>query len=101
MSGIRKDTPYGPVWIVSDMLPEKAAKQTARLELMWPDLEGFIAGHTGPPQGGAWLVRAPLEALKARGFPTGSASEHPVAEGTLWPPIEPVILIDPDVLGSG
>lgn len=84
---MRQDTPFGPVWLFPDMLPAKAAMHGARLELMWPDLEGFIAGHTGPPKGGAWLVRAPLEALKARDLPTGSAAEHPVAEGTVWPPI--------------
>jgi len=55
---------------------------------MWPDLEGFIAMHSGPAHGGAWLVRAPAAALEAMGFPTGSAAEHPVAEGTCWPPID-------------
>lgn len=85
---MRHDTPLGPVWIIPDMLPEKAAKHAARLALAWPDLEGFIAMHTGPSHGGAWLVRAPTQALEARGELTGSASEHPVKEGTVWPPID-------------
>lgn len=84
---MRQDTDIGPVWLFPDMLPEKAAKHGARLDLMWPDLEGFIAMHMGPTRGGAWLVRAPTAALKALGLPTGSASEHPVAEGTVWPPL--------------
>lgn len=83
----REDTPYGPVWIFPDMLPEKAAKHGARLDLAWPDLEGFTAEHTGPPTGGAWLVRAPIEALASRHFSTDSGAEHPTAEGTVWPPI--------------
>lgn len=87
---MRRDTPLGPVWIIPDMLPEKAAKHAARLALAWPDLEGFTAMHTGPPNGGAWLVRAPAKALEASLFPTGSASEHLVAEGTVWPPIDQV-----------
>lgn len=86
---MRQDTEFGPVWIYPDTLGEKAAKQGARLELLWPDLEGFIAMHMGPSPGGAFLVRAPAEALAARHFKTGSASEHPVAEGTVWPPIQP------------
>jgi hypothetical protein len=69
------------------MLPEKAAKHSARLELLWPDLEGFTAMHTGPDGGGGWVVRAPLAALEKNGLPTDSAAEHPVAEGTVWPPI--------------
>lgn len=84
---MRNDTDYGPVWIFPDMLPKKAARHGARLDLMWPDLEGFTAMHTGPSTGGAWLVRAPKAALEARGLLTGSASEHPVAEGTVWPPL--------------
>lgn len=84
---MREDTVFGPVWLFPDFLPEKAAKQGARLELMWPDLEGFTAMHTGPPTGGGWVVRAPMAALKKAGLPTDSASEHPVKEGTVWPPI--------------
>lgn len=84
---MRHDTPLGPVWIYPDMLPSKAAMQGARLELMWPDLEGFTAMHTGPETGGAWFVRAPKAALEKAGLPTRSAAEHPVAEGTVWPPI--------------
>jgi hypothetical protein len=83
---MRHDTPLGPVWIFPDGLGSKAAMQGARLELMWPDLEGFDAKHTGPNPGGAWFVRAPKAALEARGMLTGSAAEHPVAEGTVWPP---------------
>lgn len=85
---MRHDTPLGPVWVVPDILPEKAAKHVARLELLWPDLDGFIAMHTGPKRGGSWIVRAPQDALEASGFISGSASEHPVAEGTVWPPID-------------
>lgn len=85
---MRQDTLLGPVWIYPDILPEKAAKHGARLELLWPDLDGFSAMHMGPTRNGAWLIRAPMESLKAAGFPTGSASEHPVAEGTVWPPID-------------
>jgi hypothetical protein len=81
------ETPFGPVWMVPDNLPEKVAMQAARLALAWPDLDGFVAMHTGPPRGGAWLVRAPMAALEARGLPTGSAAEHPVKEGTVWPPL--------------
>lgn len=44
--------------------------------------------HTGSPKGGAWVVRAPMAALEKAGLPTGSAAEHPVAEGTVWPPID-------------
>lgn len=84
---MREDTVFGPVWLFPDFLPEKAAKHGARLELMWPDLEGFTAMHTGPAKGGGWVVRAPMAALAARGLPTDSASEHPVKEGTVWPPI--------------
>jgi len=76
------------VWIYPDALPEKAAMHGARLELLWPDLDGFVAMHMGPSHGGAWIVRAPKAALKEAGLPTGSASEHPVAEGTVWPPID-------------
>lgn len=83
----RTDTQFGPVWLIPDMLPEKAAMHAARLELCWPDLDGFTAMHTGPLKGGAWLVRAPLKALAAAGEPTGSAAEYPVADGTVWPPI--------------
>lgn len=84
----RTDTPLGPVWLVPDMLGEKVAKQSARLDLAWPDLEGFVAMHTGPARGGAYVVRAPRAALEARGLPTGSAAELPVADGTAWPPIQ-------------
>lgn len=90
---MRRDTPLGPVWIYPDMLSEKVAKQGARLELLWPDLDGFTAMHTGPPKGGAWFVRAPTAALEAAGMPTGSASEHPVAEGTVWPPIDHTVFV--------
>lgn len=85
----RVDTPFGPVWLVEDKVGEKAAKQYARLDLMWPTLEGFVAMHTGPPVGGAFVVRAPREALEGRGYPTNSAAELPVKEGTAWPPILP------------
>jgi hypothetical protein len=88
---MRQDTPYGPVWLFPDMLPERAAMHGARLELAWPDLEGFSAMHTGPPKGGAWVVRAPLAALERAGLPTDSAAEHPVKEGTVWPPIHKTI----------
>lgn len=84
----RQETPFGPVWLEPDFLGEKAAMQAARLDLAWPDLEGFVAMHTGPSRGGAYVVRAPRAALEARGLPTGSAAEVPVAEGTVWPPIE-------------
>lgn len=84
---MRKDTPLGPVWIVPDMLPEKSAKHTARMDLQWPDLNGFVAMHTGPPRGGMWIIRAPKVALEARGLPITAAAELPVKEGTCWPPI--------------
>lgn len=84
---MRQDTPLGPVWVVPDTLPEKAAKHAARLDLTWPDLEGFVAMHTGPSRGGGWVVRAPEAALRARGYPVTSAAELPVKEGTVWPPI--------------
>lgn len=80
-------TPLGPVWLLPDGLGEKAAMQAARLELAWPDLEGFTAMHTGPPKGGAFLVRAPKAALERAGLPTASAAEYPVKEGTVWPPL--------------
>lgn len=86
---MRKDTPYGPVWIFPDSLSEKTARHGARLDLMWPDLDDFVAMHAGARRGGAWFVRAPQAALEARGLPTGSAAEHPVAEGTIWPPLPP------------
>lgn len=86
---MRTDTPLGPVWLVPDNLGEKVAKTTAQLDLAWPDLDGFVAAHTGPSPGGAYLVRAPMAALKSRDLPTGSAAEHPVAEGTAWPPLIP------------
>lgn len=84
---MRENTPFGPVWLVPDTLGEDVAKTTARLDLLWPDLDGFDAAHTGPSPGGAYLVRAPRAALEACGLPTGSASEVPVAEGTVWPPL--------------
>ena len=84
---MRVDTPFGPVWMYPDMLPEKAAMHGPRLELLWPDLEGFIAMHPVLGRGGEWVVRAPKAALEKAGFPTDSAAEHPVAEGTVWPPI--------------
>jgi hypothetical protein len=83
----RTDTPLGPAWLVPDHLGEKAAKHVARLELLWPDIEGFVAMHTGPSNGGAYIVRAPRAALEACGLPVGTAAELPVAEGTAWPPI--------------
>lgn len=86
---MRQDTPFGPVWMVPDMLGEKGAKIHARLDLAWPDLDGFDAAHTGPPKGGAFVVRAPRAALEACGLPTNSAAELPVAEGKVWPPIVP------------
>ena len=85
---MRQDTPLGPVWTVPDRLGEEVAITTARLELMWPDEEGFVAMHTGPTPGGAFVVRAPRAALEARGWNTGSAAELPVKEGTAWPPIQ-------------
>lgn len=85
----RVDTTLGPCWLVPDFLGEKAAKHTARLDLAWPDLDGFVAMHTGPSPGGAFVVRAPKAALEARGLPSGSAAEHPVADGTAWPPLPP------------
>lgn len=84
---MRQDTPFGPVWIFPDMLPKKAAMHGARLDLLWPDLEGFSAMHTTLFGSGAWVVRAPLAALEKNGLSTDSAAEHPVAEGTVWPPI--------------
>lgn len=84
---MRQDTPFGPVWLFPDVLPDRAAMHGARMDLLWPDLEGFSAMHTGPSTGGAWVVRASLAALEQAGFPTDSAAEHPVAEGTVWPPI--------------
>lgn len=84
---MRQDTPFGPVWIYPDNLPERAAMHGARIDLLWPDLDGFVAMHTGPAIGGAWLVRAPKEVLDKRGYRTDSAAEHPVADGTCWPPI--------------
>lgn len=83
----RTDTPLGPVWMVMDGLSEDAAKHYARLDLAWPDIDGFVAMHTGPPKGGAWVVRAPLEALVARHMLPHSAAELPVKDGTVWPPI--------------
>lgn len=85
---MRQDTPLGPVWILPDNLGAKASKHYARLELAWPDLDGFIAMHTGPEKGGAWVVRAPKAALEAANELTGSAAELPVKEGTVWPPIQ-------------
>lgn len=84
---MRADTSFGPVWLFPDSLPERAAMHGARLELMWPDLDGFTAMHTGPTKGGAWVVRAPKAALEKCGLATDSAAEHPVEEGTAWPPI--------------
>jgi hypothetical protein len=57
------------------------------MDLLWPDLEGFTAMHTGPPKGGAWVVRAPIAALEHAGYRTDSGAEHPVKDGTVWPPI--------------
>jgi hypothetical protein len=83
---MRVDTPYGPVWLYPDTLPMKAAMQGARLDLLWPDLNGFSAMHTGSGDEGAWVVRAPLAALERTGYRTDSAAEYPVKEGTVWPP---------------
>lgn len=94
---MRQDTPLGPVWILQDFLPPAVAKHAARLELQWPDLEGFTAMHTGPPKGGGWLVRAPRAALEAAGLPIGSAAELPVAPGTVWPPIDQPIFPLPEM----
>lgn len=85
---MRTDTDLGPVWLVPAGLGEKAAKHTARLDLAWPDLDGFEAMHTGRGPSAAFLVRAPRAALEARGLATGSAAERPVADGTVWPPID-------------
>lgn len=84
---MRHDTPLGPVWIVPDHLSEELAKQTVRLELMLPNLDGIVAMHTGPRRGGAWIVRAPRVALEERGYPITAAAELPVKEDTCWPPI--------------
>lgn len=84
---MRRDTPLGPVWIVTDALGEKAAKHYARLELAWPDIDGFVAMHAGPSRGGVFLIRAPREALEKNGYPITSAAELPVREGTAWPPL--------------
>lgn len=84
---LREDTPLGPVWLVPDHLGEKAAKQAVRLDLMLSSLDGIVAMHIGPAKGGAFIVRAPRAALEERGYPTTSAAELPVAEGTAWPPI--------------
>lgn len=84
---MRQDTPLGPVWLIPDNLGEKVAKQTVRLELMMSDLDGIVAMHTGPRKGGAFVVRAPRAVLEERGYPTTSAAELPVKEGTCWPPI--------------
>lgn len=94
---MRVDTPFGPVWTFPDALGKKAAMHGARLELLWPNLEGFTADHTGPRFGGAWLVKAPKAALEARGFRTYSASENPTAEGKVWPPLNPGILVIPGI----
>lgn len=83
---MKQDTPIGRVWLVPDMLGYKGAKVHAQLDLMWPTIDGFVALHTGPSRGGAFLVRAPREALEARGLPTGSAAERPVADDKVWPP---------------
>jgi hypothetical protein len=105
----RTDTPRGPVWLVPGGLGEKAAKHTARLDLLWPDLDGFVAMHTGTGLTSAWLVRAPRAALEARGLPIGSAAELPVADGTVWPPLDEVVpaaeacvcpVTDPDSFGN-
>lgn len=87
---MRKDTPLGPVWIVPNTLPERAAKHAARLDLGWPNLDGFVAMHTGPKIGGMWIVRAPRAALIANNCLITSAAELPVKEGTCWPPISEV-----------
>lgn len=84
---MREDTPLGPVWLVPDRLGEKVAKQVVRLDLMLESLDGIVAMHTGPEKGGAFVVRAPRAALEELGYPTTSAAELPVKEGTAWPPI--------------
>lgn len=84
---MRQDTPLGPVWIEPDHLGEKGAKTVVRLELALPTLDGIVAMHTGPRQGGAYIVRAPRAALEERGWPITAAAELPVKEGTCWPPI--------------
>lgn len=85
---MRTDTPLGPVWLVPDHLGEKGARKLAQLDLAWPEIDGFVAMHTGPARGGAFVVRAPRAALEERGLPIGSAAELPTADGTAWPPIE-------------
>lgn len=84
---MRQDTPLGPVWLVPDHLGEKAARHAVRLELLLPDLDGIVAMHTGPANGGAFVVRAPRAALEEHGYPTTSAAELPVKDGTCWPPL--------------
>lgn len=86
---MRQDTPYGPIWLFPDYIGEKTAKQGARIDLLWPDLDGFVAMHFGTTGiDGGFLVRAPKAALEKAGCKhTDSAAEYPVAEGTVWPPI--------------
>lgn len=84
---MRKDTPLGPVWLVPDSLSEGVAKHAVRLELLMSKIDGLVALHTGPKQGGAWVIRAPRAVLEEHGYPIHSAAELPVAEGTCWPPI--------------
>lgn len=84
---MRVDTPLGPVWILPDKLGEKIAKQTVRLELMMPSIDGLVAMHTGPSGEGAWMIRAPRHVLEKHGYPITSAAELPVKPGTTWPPI--------------
>jgi hypothetical protein len=92
---MRVDTPYGPVWLYPDTLHRKVAMQGARLELAWPDLNGFSAMHTGSGDEGAWVVRAPRAALEQAGYRSDSAAEYPVKEGTVWPPTHIKFIIRP------
>lgn len=84
---MRQDTPLGPVWLLPDMLGEAVVKEYVRVELLMPTTDGIVAMHTGPPKGGAYVVRAPRAVLEEHGYPTTSAAELPVKEGTVWPPI--------------
>jgi hypothetical protein len=94
---MRVDTPYGPVWLYPDTLHRKVAMQGARLELAWPDLNGFSAMHTGSGDEGAWVVRAPRAALEQAGYRSDSAAEYPVKEGTVWPPTHIKFIFAPPI----
>lgn len=84
---MRVDTPFGRVWVVPDILGERGAKVYAQLDLTWPSIDGFSAMHTGPETNGAFLVRAPMDALEKNGLSLYSAAEWPVKDGTVWPPL--------------